>query len=207
MALFPASTRIVAAIDVAQLRASPAAAKLSAQAQQSPADLHEIEEFARRTGFDPLRQLVSVTVAFPEEARAHGEFGMVLRAERLDEARLVAYVGDQLQKAGDDLVATPHGRFTLWSSRHDPEVAGFFIDPQSFVLGAGGWGPRMADLAETARPGDSAVTNIDLVRLVERAAGSHAIWGAAIVPWPREVARGGNRRWTSAPRRSHDTSR
>jgi hypothetical protein len=182
LALFPASTRIVAAIDVAKLRASPAAAKLSAQAQQSPADLHEIEEFARRTGFDPLRQLVSVTVAFPEEARAHGEFGLVLRAERLDEARLVAYVGDQLQKTGDDLVATPHGRFTLWSARHDPEVAGFFIDPQSFVLGAGGWGPRMADLAETARPGDSAVTNIDLVRLVERAAGSHAIWGAAIVP-------------------------
>jgi hypothetical protein len=182
LALFPAATRIVAAIDVAKLRASPAAAKLAAQAQQSPGDLHEIEEFAHRTGFDPLRQLVSVTVAFPEEARAHGEFGMVLRADKLDETRLVAYVRDQLQKTGDDLVATPHGRFTLWSSRHDPEVVGFFIDPQSFALGAGGWGPRMADLAETARPGDSAATNIDLVRLVERAEGTHALWAAAIVP-------------------------
>ncbi len=182
LALFPAATRIVAAIDVAKLRASPAAAKLVAEAQQSPADLHEIEEFARRTGFDPLRQLVSVTVAFPEEARAHGEFGLILRAEALDETRLVAYVRDQLQKTGDDLVATPHGRFTLWSARHDPEVVGFFIDAHSFALGAGGWGPRMADLAETARPGDSAATNIDLVRLVERAAGAHAIWGAAIVP-------------------------
>jgi hypothetical protein len=182
LALFPVATRMVAAIDVAKLRASPAAAKLVAEAQQSPADLHEIEEFARRTGFDPLRQLVSVTVAFPEEARAHGEFGLILRAEALDETRLVAYVRDQLQKTGDDLVATPHGRFTLWSARHDPEVVGFFIDAHSFALGAGGWGPRMADLAETARPGDSAATNIDLVRLVERAAGAHAIWGAAIVP-------------------------
>ncbi|HEY5090244.1 MAG TPA: hypothetical protein VIK30_09745 [Polyangia bacterium] len=182
LALFPVATRMVAAIDVAKLRASPAAAKLLAEAQQSPADLHEIEEFARRTGFDPLRQLVSVTVAFPEEARAHGEFGLILRADTLDETRLVAYVRDELQKTGDDLVATPHGRFTLWSSRHDPDAVGFFIDAHSFALGAGGWGPRMADLAETARPGDSAATNIDLVRLVERAAGAHAIWGAAIVP-------------------------
>jgi hypothetical protein len=182
LALFPATTRIVAAIDVAQLRASPAAAKLAAAAQQNPADEQEIEAFARRTGFDPLRQLVSVTVAFPEEARAHGEFGLVLRADRLDEVRLVAYARDQLQKTGDDLVATKRGRFTLWSSRRDPDVVGFFIDPQSFALGAGGWGPRMADLAETARPGDSAATNIDLVGLVERAAAQHALWGAAIVP-------------------------
>jgi hypothetical protein len=107
---------------------------------------------------------------------------VVLRADKLDEPRLVAYLRDQLQKNGDDLVATPHGRFTLWSSRHDPDLVGFFIDPQSFALGAGGWGPRMADLAETARPGDSAATNIDLVRLVERAAGTHALWAAAIVP-------------------------
>jgi hypothetical protein len=182
LALFPAAARVVAAIDVAGLRASPAAAKLSAAAQQSPSDLREIEAFARRTGFDPLRQLLSVTVAFPEEARAHGEFGLVLRAERLDETRLVAYARDELQKTGDDLVATPHGRLTLWSSRRDPDVVGFFIDPQTFALGAGGWGPRMADLAETARPADSAATNLDLVRLVERTAGGHALWGAAMVP-------------------------
>jgi hypothetical protein len=91
-------------------------------------------------------------------------------------------VRDHIQTGGDDVVAAPHGRFTLWSSRRDPDLVGFFIDSQSFALGAGGWGAKMADLAETARPGDSAATNVDLVRLVERAAGAHALWGAAIVP-------------------------
>jgi len=182
LALFPVATKVVAAIDVARLRASPAAAKLAEKAQQDQADQHEIEEFARRTGFDPLRQLMSVTVAFPEEARAHGEVGMVLRAEKLDETKLVAYARDQLQKSGDDLVATQHGRFTLWSSKRDPDLVGFFIDAQTFALGAGGWGPKMADLAESARPVDSAATDVDLVNLVERAAGSHALWAAAIVP-------------------------
>ena len=105
-----------------------------------------------------------------------------MRGEHFDEARLVAYARDQLQKNGDDLVATTHGRFTLWASRSDPTVVGFLIDPQTFVLGAGGWGPKMADLAESARPVDSAATDVDLVNLVERAAGSHALWAAAIVP-------------------------
>jgi hypothetical protein len=182
LALFPVATKVVAAIDVAKLRASPAAAKLAEKGQQDQADQHELEEFARRTGFDPLQQLTSITVAFPEEARAHGEVGMVLRAEKLDETKLVAYARDQLQKSGDDLVATPHGRFTLWASKRDPDVVGFFIDAQTFALGAGGWGPKMADLAESARPVDSAATDVDLVNLVERAAGSHALWAAAIVP-------------------------
>ncbi|HLK89098.1 MAG TPA: hypothetical protein VKZ18_04335 [Polyangia bacterium] len=182
LALFPVATKVVAAIDVARLRASPAAAKLSEKAQQDQGDAREIAEFARRTGFDPLRQLGSVTVAFPEEARLHGEMGLVLRADDLDEARLVAYARDQLQKSGDDLVATAHGRFTLWSSKRDPDLVAFFIDRQTFALGAGGWGPRMADLAESARPVDSAATDVDLTNLVERAAGAHAIWAAAIVP-------------------------
>jgi len=182
LALFPAATRVVAALDAAKLRSSPAAGKLAALAQQSDADRREIEDFAKRTGFDPLTQLESLTVAFPEEARAKGELGLVLRGRGLDEVRLIAYARDQLQKSGDDLVAKPHGRFTLWSSRRDPTVAGFFVDRQTFVLGGGGWGEKMADLAETPRPSDSAATNVDLVRLVERAAGTHAIWAAAIVP-------------------------
>ncbi len=98
LALFPVATKVVVAIDVAQLRGSPAAAKLAAEAQQDQADQHEMEEFARRTGFDPLRQLTASPSRFPRRRALHGELGVVLRAEHFDEARLVAYVRDQLQK-------------------------------------------------------------------------------------------------------------
>jgi len=181
MALFPAATQVVVSIDGAKLRASPAAAKLSALATQSEADRKDIDELIHRTGFDPLRQIQSLTLAFPEEARARGELGLILRADHLDETRLVAYVRDSLQKTGDDLVAAPHGRFTLWSTKKDPGLAGFFIDTHTFALGGGGWATRIADLAENPRPGDSAATNLELASLVERAAGSHAIWAVAIV--------------------------
>jgi hypothetical protein len=183
LAPFPVETQVVLSFDFTRLRSSAAAGKLAALAQQSQTDQKEIEAFARRTGLDPLRDVQSLVVAFPEEARRRGELGLVLRADHLDEVRLVSYVRDQLQKSGDDLVATRRGRRTLWSARRDPDLAGFFADAHTFVLGAGGWAARMADLADSARPSDSAATNLDLVHLAERAAdGGHAIWAAALVP-------------------------
>jgi hypothetical protein len=181
LALLPEATRVVVSLDFEKLRASPAAAKLEALGQQSPEDTRALDEFAHRTGLDPLKQIDSVLVGFPDDARREGEMALVLRAQHLDQARLVGYAREQLQKKGDDLVSVTHGRFTLWSARGKPDVAGFFLDEHTFVLGAGGWAPRLAELAQTAKPGDSAATNIDLGRLVERAV-DHAIWAAAIVP-------------------------
>jgi len=169
-------------IEVARLRDSPAAGKLSRLVSESQTDKDALATFQRRTGLDPVKQISSITLAFPDEARAGGELGVVLRGDSFDETKLVAYVRDELQKKGDDLVATKRGRFTLWSSKRDAAMTGFFIDKQTFVLGGGSWGQKMAELADTARPGDSAATNLDLVHLVERAAASHAIWGAALVP-------------------------
>jgi hypothetical protein len=180
LALFPIAARVVVAVEVARLRASPAAGKLSTLVTEAQADKDTLAAFQRRTGLDPVKQISSITLAFPDEARAGGEFGMILRGDLFDETRLVAYARDQLQKNGDDLVATKHGRFTLWSSRRDPAVVGFFVDNQTFVLGGGSWGPRMAELADTARPGDSAATNLD-----------SSTWSSA----PRRRAPSGARRW------------
>jgi len=182
LAPFPAASRVVAGVDVGQLRASPAAAKIQQLAVDSQADKDALAEFQRRTGFDPVKQLKNLTIAFPDDARNSGDFGLVLRADHFDEARLVSYARDELLKKGDDLMATKHGRLMLWSSKRDPSVVGFFPDDHTFALGAGTWATRMADLVDRGSAADSAATNLELVRLVERAAGTHAIWGAAIVP-------------------------
>jgi hypothetical protein len=197
LALLPEPTRVLVSIDVAKLRASAVAGQLGALSKQSPEDAQKLEDFTRRTGFDPLAQLDSVLVGFPEDARQRGELALVVRAQRFDGPRLIAYARDQLHKKGDDLVATTHGRFTLWAAGGKPDVAGFFVDERTFVLGAGGWAPRLADLAQNARPGDSAATNIDLARLVARA-GEHALWAAAIVPAETRRALAADPRFGSA---------
>jgi hypothetical protein len=182
LALFPVETQFVAAIDFTKLRDTPVATQLAGLAARSAADQKQIDAFTQRTGLDPLRQIDSLVVGFPDEARRRGELGLVVRAAHLDQARLVAYTRDVLQKKGDDLISTPRGHRTLWSARHDPGVAGFFLDDRTFVLGASGWAEKMADLSQDAPPSASAESNRELVQLSERAAAGHAIWGAALMP-------------------------
>jgi len=183
LAHFPVETQVLVAFDFTRMRDTPAVKKLATLAQQNPADEQQSRELTRRTGFDPFRDTDSLVLAFPEEARREGQLGLVLRGDHLDETRLVAFVRDELQKRGDDLVSTMRGGRRLWSAQRDPSVVGFFADARTFVLGGGGWGPRMADLADSARPSDSAATNLPLVHLVERAAGAaHGIWAVALVP-------------------------
>jgi hypothetical protein len=182
LALFPIETRVVAALDFNKLRASPLAGALAQLATDAQADKETVAAFTRRTGFDPFRDIDSLVVAFPEEARQSGQFGLLLRARSLDQKRLIAYARDQAQQQGTDLQATMRGHRTLWSRKGEPDLAGFFIDDRTFALGTGGWAERMADLSEGGAPSGSAATNLDLTRLCDRVAGAPAIWAAALIP-------------------------
>ena len=168
---FPSDTRVVVGVDFARLRATALWAQLGSLATTDPNDRQKIDELASRTGFDPLTQVDSLMVAFPEEARAQGGMGMLLRGRGLDENRLIAYVRDQVTKQGDDLFSFRHAGRTLWATRKEPTTAGFFIDSTTFVLGTGGWAERMAELPASP-PGPSsanATGNAPLVHLVDRA--------------------------------------
>ena len=180
LAWFPPETQIVVALDFARLRATPLWVRLAALARSNPDDQAQIDEITRRTGFDPLRQIDSLIVAFPEEARNGGAMGFVLRGHGFDQARLIAYVRDQVAKQGDDLFSFRRDGRTLWATRRQPTAAGFFADDRTFVFGAGGWAEKMAELGRVALSG--AEQNPQLVHLVERAGVTNPVWAAAIVP-------------------------
>src|SRR5262245_6327078 len=85
LALFPVEAQVVLSFDFARMRGTPAVAKLAALARQNPADDQLIGELTRRTGLDPFRDVESLVMAFPEEARREGQLGLVLRSDHLDE--------------------------------------------------------------------------------------------------------------------------
>jgi hypothetical protein len=180
LAWFPAETQIVVALDFARLRATPLWTRLAALARSNPDDQAQIDEITRRTGFDPLRQIDSLIVAFPEEARNGGAMGLLLRGHGFDQARLIAYVRDQVAKQGDDLFSFRRDGRTLWATRKQPTAAGFFADDGTFVFGAGGWAEKMAGLGRVGVSG--AEKNLQLVHLVERAGVTNPVWAAAVVP-------------------------
>jgi hypothetical protein len=182
LALFPIETRVVVAFDFEKLRQSPLAGALAQLATDAEADQAQVDAFTKRTGFGPFRDTQSLVVAFPDEARRGGQFGLVLRAQALDQKRLIAYAREQAQQQGSDLLSTARGHRLLWSRKGEEDLAGFFLDDRTFVLGAGGWAEKMADLSDGAAAAGSADTNIDLMRLCDRVAGDRAVWAAAMVP-------------------------
>ena len=181
LAWFPAETQIVVAIDFARLRATPLWSRLTPLVTSNSDDRLQIDELVRRTGFDPLRQIDSLVVAFPEEARRTGGMGLILRGRGFEEARLIAYVRDQVAKQGDDLFSFKRAGRTMWATRREPTTAGFFADDRTFVLGTAGWAEKMVEMSRVPSP-SGAETNLPLVHLVERAGVTNPIWAAAIVP-------------------------
>jgi hypothetical protein len=161
--------------------------ELSSLAAAAPGDEQQIQEFAKRTGFNPLTDLDAIVLAFPEEARKSGQMALILRGRNLDEAKLVAYARDQVAKTGDDLSSIRHAGRTLWATRKKPDqaatlgTAGFFAGDRTRVLGAGGWAEKLAELFDAPTPA-GAETNAELVRLVERAGPTRTLWAAAVVP-------------------------
>ena len=181
LAWFPPEAQIVLSIDFARLRASPLWERLAPLVSSNPDDQEQLQELTRRTGFDPLRQIDALIVAFPEEARNGGAMGLVVHGREFDETRLVAYVRDQVAKQGDDLFSFRRAGRTLWATRRQPTMAAFFPDNRTLVLGTGGWAEKMAELGRPGQP-SGAETNPALVSLVKRAGVDNPVWAAAIVP-------------------------
>jgi hypothetical protein len=193
LAWFPPEARIVVSADFRRLRRTRLGQRLPPLAATDADDRQRIDEFVRRTGFDPFEDIDALTIAFPEEARASGQLGVILRASHFDESRLVAYARDQVSKTGDDLFSFRRSGRVLWAAHRAPTTAVFFAGEGTLVVGAGGWAERMAELSEgsPARAGETttaattppgAEANLELVHLIERAGSNRPLVAVAIVP-------------------------
>jgi hypothetical protein len=172
----PDGTRFVVSVDLSRIRATPLWNRIAALAAESPEDRRRLTRLTERTGLDPLRQIHRIVAAFPDDARARGEFALIIDGEGFDERRLVAYAREE---SGAKIEAQPRGTHTLWSA--GGTTGGFFVGAQRFVLGGGGWAGVLADLAD-GKGGPGAAGNLELVHLVQRTATTRALWFAALVP-------------------------
>jgi hypothetical protein len=189
LAGLPPQTRVVAAVDLARVRATSLWTRLAAFADEDPADRARIAAFTARTGLDPMRQLRRIVAAFPDSARTEGKYALVIDGQGFDTRRLVAYAQEEAAPRGVHIDPVARAGRTLWVAGGPERTAGFFVGPDRFVLGGGGWAEQMADrLARPAdRPGPTdhradAGGSEELARLCARIDRTRALWFAAIVP-------------------------
>ncbi len=158
LAMVPPDAGIVVAIDMERLRGKPAwSTVLGALAKNAKPFL---DGLAAATGFDLKQQLGHVLIALPAERRSDDRFVLIADADRLDQARVTAWL---------------HARF-------GGKTAAFLRGHHQIVISQGAWVGPLAALASANRLTTSAADNPELRRLCTRASGDHGLWFAAIVP-------------------------
>ena len=176
LALFPADATLVVGVDFPRLRRAPIISKWAGLVLGQN---QELAAFTRETGFDPWLQLESIAVAAPSVS---GDVaGVVIRAQRLDEARIIAYLRKLNGNRAAEMVGNKRGRHTFWSSPDKPRNALVFLDQRTLIVGVGGWAEAMVDLADGVGGARSADSNADLAKLVNGVS-SHTVWIAGLVP-------------------------
>lgn len=181
LAMLPAQTQTVVSLDLRQVRESMLWKAVATAGQRSSDDLKILQNVKARTGFDPLVDVHRIVFAFPEDARANGEFALLAFGDHFDERRLVSYARDEAQSRGFDIRQQEHAGQRLWvGSDAQTKRAGFFLGEHTFVLGGGGWAQQMAALV--ASHGNSAPAHAELSHLCARVGTGHAAWAVAVVP-------------------------
>ena len=180
LSLLPKQTHTVAAFDLQGIKQSPLWQAL--RFDHRLPDQKVLADIKARAGFDPLTDIRRIVVAFPEHARASGQFAVVIYGAKLDEKRLVAYARDQAKLAGIEITQEEHAGQRLWVQRNQHEQrAGFFLGDHTFVMGGGDWAFKMAELL-AAKGQDSAAHVLELANLCRRTGVDHAAWLASLVP-------------------------
>ena len=158
LALVPPDAEIVLSLDFERLRSYPMwTTVFSALAKDMKPFF---DGFAAGTGFDLTRQLHHVLIALPGERQGDDRFVLIADADRIDEARVTAWL----------------------RARLGGKAAVFVRDKSQIVISQGAWSDLMAPLVSASKPTPSAADNPELRRLCARAAGDHGLWFAAVVP-------------------------
>jgi hypothetical protein len=158
LALVPAEARIVLALDLERLRATPLGKSLWAGPAKEATPL--FDDFAKGTGLSLLEHVRQALVAVPGERQDDDRLVLMAETSTLDQARAASWLRE----------------------RQDAGTAAFVHEESRIVIAKGAWAAEVAALAKPESSGPSAARDEELRQLCERIAGDHVFWLAAIVP-------------------------
>ncbi len=141
------------------------------------------DEFVQKCQLDPLTQIDSVFLAFPQTATGDSkEFAAILRGT-FNEEKLVSCAREQAKKDGRDIATSEYEGKKLYTDTQTGQAYATFLDGKTVAMGGKEWIKKVIDLAAGKKDaGPSAKDNAELVSLTKRAKTSDAIWGAGLVP-------------------------
>jgi len=179
MTLAPREADIVVMANLTRMRNTDMWRRLQDLRDSDASSKKEYDDFVQRCQLDPMKDIDSVFLAFPQAGSAK-EFVGVMRG-KFDEDKLVACAKEQAKKDGGEVQTSEYNGKKLYTDGKKQEAWATFLDKSTVAVGSQTWVKKTIDLAAGKAQG-SAKDNEALMSLVKRAKTNEGIWGAGIVP-------------------------
>jgi hypothetical protein len=184
MQLVPKETEVVFMGNLSRMRNTAMWRKMLDLRDSDASTKKDYDDFVQKCQLDPLKQIDSVFVAFPQTGAAdqgQREFAAILRGT-FNEQKLVECATAQAKKDGQELATSEYNGHKLYTSTKQGQAFATFLDSKTVVLAGKEWVKKVIDLQTKKEAGGSAKDNAPLMELVKRAKTSDGIWGAGTVP-------------------------
>jgi hypothetical protein len=182
MQLVPKETQLVLMANLNRMRNTPLWRKMLDLRDSDPQSKATYDEFVQKCGLDPLKQVDSVFLAFPQGASDAKEFAAIVRGNGFDENKLAACGKEQAKKDGSDVATSEYNGKKLYTDTKQGQAYAVFLDGKTLAFGGKEWIKRVIDLAAGKKEaGESAKENPELMALMGRANTKVGAWGAGVV--------------------------
>jgi hypothetical protein len=182
MQLVPKEADVVFMANLARMRNTAMWRKMLDLRDQDAQTKKDYDEFVQKCQLDPLKQIDSVFVAFPQGVDQSKEFAAILRGT-FNEQKLAECAKEQAKKDGQELQVSDYNGKKLYTSSKQGQAFAVFLDSKTVALAGKEWVKKVVDLsAGKKEAGASAKENEPLNALLKRAKTSDGIWGAGLVP-------------------------
>lgn len=181
LALVPREADVVLMVNLTQARDSALWKKAMDKLNTDAKSKKEYDDFVKKCSFDPIKEVDSVFLAFPQNVSEMKEYAVLIKGKFSPDA-VINCMKTTAKEKNETIVETDYNGMKLYGSEVKQPTYLVALGKRGVAIGGKEWIKRIVDLYAGKGETKSAKENPALVELIKRTHTSDALWWAGVVP-------------------------
>lgn len=179
--LVPRDADVVLMVNLAQARDTALWKKAVDKVNSDPKSKKDYDEFVKKCNFDPMKEVDSVFVAFPQNVAEQKEFAVLIKGKFQPET-VVNCMKTTAKEKNETITETDYNGAKLYGADGKQPTFLTTLGKRGIAIGGKEWIKHVVDLNAGKGAIQSAKENAPLVDLIKRTRTGDTLWWAGIVP-------------------------
>ena len=181
LALIPRDADVVLMVNLTQARDSALWKKAVDKVNTDPKAKKDYDDFVKKCSFDPMKEVDSVFLAFPQNVAEQKEFAVLIKGKFSPET-VINCMKLTAKEKNETITETDYNGTKLYGQEGKQPTFLAALGKRGVAVGGKEWIKHIVDLNAGKGAIQSAKENAPLVDLIKRTRTSDALWWAGIVP-------------------------